>query len=546
MRKINWKKTSITTISLVVCLLIVWIIIGIFLFAVNIGHNQAVNFETYLSDLTSQTAIVLGFVLGFVCFIGLMIYFQIKLRWFFNNQAKANDYGNARWLTEAEFQNNTQHSSTKKPHHFGWVVKTKIKQKEIQMNYVNEQHALIVGTTRDGKTQTIVLPTIIHNLTSKEKPSMIITDPKGELFDKTAKIARKNGYKAYQLDFETFNGARWNPLKIIQDYWRGKAIDKAETEIDKLANIIFKSNQTAKSDPFWSDTASDLFSAVLIAYLIEQEQNNWQFGISFRDIALKMSIPTHKLLQWLNHYMKIDKHNALKIYMGHLQRENKTLDNIIMNAKTALKALKNRQFNKMTTGNDIRFDLITQENYVIYIKNEVEEKTFNFLNRLFLETLIKVIKKSKFRNNQKPVLFLLDEFANIPQISNFSQTLSTAGGYNYWFALIIQDLEQLKNCYQKSAETILANCALKYYVSTKVYQTATYFSKMCGSQTITSESIHKNIKEQKSTSFNKQQKPLIDENNLMRLPKFTQIIFLDRQLPYKYKSLPYYQFEELV
>ena len=57
----------------------------------------------------------------------------------------------------------------------------------------SEYHSLEIGATGSGKTQTVILP-LVHSL-AKARESMIITDPKGEIYEKTSVMLRKKGYQ---------------------------------------------------------------------------------------------------------------------------------------------------------------------------------------------------------------------------------------------------------------------------------------------------------------------------------------------------------------
>lgn len=75
-------------------------------------------------------------------------------------------------------------------------------------------HTLVIGTTGSGKTTTFVNPAIQILAESKTKPSMLISDPKGELYQLHAKKLKKAGYKVQILDLRNpYNSVRWNPLE---------------------------------------------------------------------------------------------------------------------------------------------------------------------------------------------------------------------------------------------------------------------------------------------------------------------------------------------
>ena len=80
-----------------------------------------------------------------------------------------------------------------------------------------EAHNIIVGATGSGKTQIVVFP-LVQTL-AKHDESMIITDPKGEIYETTANMLRERGYNIVILNFRNpQNGNAWNPMKMLLSY----------------------------------------------------------------------------------------------------------------------------------------------------------------------------------------------------------------------------------------------------------------------------------------------------------------------------------------
>lgn len=88
----------------------------------------------------------------------------------------------------------------------------------------DEYHGLIIGTTASGKTSACLVPTIRILGHSGEKPNMVITDPKGELYTSTARIMEDEGYRVLTLNLrDAFASSRWNPMgQVYEIYHKGK------------------------------------------------------------------------------------------------------------------------------------------------------------------------------------------------------------------------------------------------------------------------------------------------------------------------------------
>ena len=88
----------------------------------------------------------------------------------------------------------------------------------------DEYHCLVIGTTGSGKTSIVFVPTIRIYAHSAEKPCMVISDPKGELYTKTSRILEDEGYRVIKFDLrDPFSSTKWNPMEHAYDlYHKGK------------------------------------------------------------------------------------------------------------------------------------------------------------------------------------------------------------------------------------------------------------------------------------------------------------------------------------
>lgn len=96
----------------------------------------------------------------------------------------------------------------------GFPFRNKMEGGHYNVSMKHETHALVIGTTGTGKTQIFADPTIRILAHSAEKPSIVVTDPKGELYADNANILRKEGYNVVVLNLEDpYSSSRWNPME---------------------------------------------------------------------------------------------------------------------------------------------------------------------------------------------------------------------------------------------------------------------------------------------------------------------------------------------
>ena len=129
----------------------------------------------------------------------------------------------------------------------------------------SEYHNLVIGSTGSGKTQTVVKPMV--NLLAKKGESMIITDPKGEIYKYAATALKERGYKIIVLNFrEPNHGNAWNPLTLPYVHFKNGNTDKSTELLDDVAlNILYDSNKKSGGDSdFWDKSAADFFSGLAL------------------------------------------------------------------------------------------------------------------------------------------------------------------------------------------------------------------------------------------------------------------------------------------
>ncbi len=173
------------------------------------------------SGAIAFVGLVLGAILG-VCFAGMNISRRIKKAPSKGKTATGQEFElhfDARFWTRQEILNDkfiinsTWHTlpALKKT---GLVFRNELIGSKYEISMKDETHALIVGTTGTGKTKFLLEPAIRIYARSAEKPSLVIADPKGELYEAHAIALQKEGYdvRVYDLD-NPYISSRWNPME---------------------------------------------------------------------------------------------------------------------------------------------------------------------------------------------------------------------------------------------------------------------------------------------------------------------------------------------
>ena len=191
-------------------------------------------------------------------------------------------HGTARWQKQKEFEKNFKCNKfpikDKKNYQAskgGLVVGYKKDRKNENIYFVDENiHSLTVGATRSGKTRSVVLQTIGNLAIAGE--SMILSDPKGELFEYTSPYLKSKGYKVVTLDFKNpMKSNRYNYLQPVIDAVRNKDFRKAEEYAWDITNSLV-GDEGSHSEKIWRDGEMSVIAGAIMSVVFDN-QNNPQY-----------------------------------------------------------------------------------------------------------------------------------------------------------------------------------------------------------------------------------------------------------------------------
>ena len=316
--------------------------------------------------------------------------------------------------------------------------------------------------------------------------SYIFTDPKGELYDKTAGYLKKNGYEIKVLNLvnpKCSDG--YNPLLHIS----------SELDVDVIASTIVKGQAAEgnKSDPYWDDMSEMLLKA-LIYYLMatrpEEEQN---LASCAELVRAANNNGGSNLLTDLISQLPYD-HPARMYYKSIEIAPEKTYSSILSSLQSKLGKFDSKDIAEVTSTDTISFEDIAKKKTAVYVISSDTHTAYDFLLTIFFAQMIQQLYDFADKNGGAlpvPTFFILDEFANIGKIPDFDKKISTSRSRKISFSVILQNLDQLEAVYEKSYETIIGNCDTHVFLGSNSQKTVEYFSKALGEKTISNRSLSK-------------------------------------------------------
>ena len=393
------------------------------------------------------------------------------------------------------------------------------KKNNLQVNFLPGAHSLIIGATGSGKTTTFINPMIQLLASTAAGSSMIMTDPKGELFDLHSAYLVSRGYKVLLLDLrDTYSSSRWNPLDGIWDMYQeyveaGKGIKFHKDDMSKYPDLKRMDGEGKPGEPwaewrgkaysdlshcqddvsvtrqkFYDEMYEDLNDLISVICPIENEKDPvWEKGA--RSIIMSTCLAMLEDSEDERLGMTKEKFNFFNINKAltnsedefatlkeYFQGRNKlsqayTLSRQVMSAAdTTLSSYMSITFDKLnmfndrglcglTSATDVEAEKFAEQPTALFMKIPDEKDTRHGLAAVFIlcmyKALIKVASAREDLSLPRNVYFILDEFGNMPKIEKFDKMITVGRSRKIWFNMVVQSYSQLNNVYGEKVADIV-------------------------------------------------------------------------------------------
>ena len=393
-----------------------------------------------------------------------------------------------------------------------------------------QPHSLIMGASGSGKTQALMYPYI--KILGRHGESMIVTDPKGELYEECGEMLKEKGYRIILINFrDPKEGAAWNPFSYPYRIYKEGNVDKANELLQDLAsNILIDPNN--KAEPFWEQTASNFFTGLSLGLFDDAKEEE----ININSINMMAEVGEDRIgsSNYIKEYFK-SKGELSPAYIAAascINAPNETRGGIMSTFRTKTRIFSSQEsLSEMLSYSDFDIRDIGKEKTAVFLKVHDEKTTYHALATIFVkqayEALIAVAQtcpnlKLPYRTN-----FVLDEFANMPALKDVGTMITASRSRNIRFSFAIQNFSQLNQVYGKEvAETIKGNCGNFVYIMSTELAALEEISKLLGDQ-----KPDKPKKDEPAPPI----RPLFSVSDLQALKEGEVIINRFRSMPFKTK-----------
>lgn len=432
-------------------------------------------------------------------------------------------------------------------------------------NYKVNNHVLIIGGSGAGKTRGFLLPNILNTAGTC---SFVITDPKGEILEKTLYFLSKiKGYKVRVLNLDDKQASDgYNPFAYIHPDRPGYE----ERVIDLIETIIVNTDGGEKKeggDPFWPK-AERLFLQAMFFFVcdayVEEEQNIE----TVLDLIAKLEIEEEndRRDSDLDYFARIfeetlneadtENHNAgtknlgVKTYKQFRSKASgKTAKSIVISAVARLNVFSAPEISRIMSYDSMELDRLGEELMAIFVVVPPTTDTYNcvagcLFTQMFqeLQYCAAQVHKHDGQRLPVPVRFLLDEFKNTCNIPNFLKILAYARSFGVGIVPILQTTEQLKEMFKDEWGSVVDNCSCTLFLGSISHPDALeYISKMTGKATYDKRSTSRSKGRQGSYSWSYDEvgRELMTVDDLRTLDKEQCMLFVAGRPPFYSKKFDY-------
>ena len=344
----------------------------------------------------------------------------------------------------------------------------------------------VFGASGSKKTRAFCVNMILQCASRSPMNSLIISDPKSELYEKTAEYLRSKGYVVRKFDLVTPKSSdSWNCLAEINGQ---------ELMAQLFCDVIIKNTGSERGDHFWDNAEMNLLKALVL--YVEQGYPDGKRNIG--EVYQLLSMSSEKELNALFDILPIS-HPAKAPYSIFKQASESVRGGVIIGLGSRLQVFQNQDIRNITAYDEIDLELPGKKPCAYFCITSDQDSTFDFLSSLFLSFVF--IKLVRYADQHcpggalpVPVHVLGEELTACGVISELSRRISVIRSRKISMSCVFQNLAALQNRYPYNQwQEILGNCDVHLFLGCTDPLTAEFISDRTGEASISVTSKAKQL-----------------------------------------------------
>ena len=386
--------------------------------------------------------------------------------------------------------------------------------KETRLN----RNLAVYGASGSMKTRSFCMNRILQSVACGE--SLIICDPKSELYEKSSEYLRDKGYivRVFNL-VSAENSDSWNCLCEI---------DGQELMAQLFVDVIIKNTTTnGKGDHFWDSAEMNLLKALVLYVDRSYAPENKNIGQVYQLLTLNAESDLNNLFDTLP-----ATHPAKAPFSLFKQASDSVRSGVIIGLGSRLQVFQSEIIKKITARDEIDLELPGQKPCAYFCITSDQDSTFDFLSSLFLSFVF--IKLVRFADKNceggrlpVPVHVLGEELCACGVIPDLSRKISVIRSRNISMSCVFQNLAGLQNRYPLNQwQEILGNCDIQYFLGCTDELTAEFISSRTGLASVAVSSKSKQLGTWRISNYTPEyretsgvgKRPVLTPDEVLRLP----------------------------
>ena len=448
-------------------------------------------------------------------------------------------YGTSGWMSRKEMAGVLELAADL--HRYQGIVLGMLERKAVcvpEKTRLNSNLA-VYGASGSMKTRSFCMNRILQGVSRGE--SLVICDPKSELYEKSSEYLRDKGYTVRVFNLVSpENSDSWNCLCEVEGQ---------ELMAQLFVDVIIKNTMGGgKGDHFWDSAEMNLLKALVLYVDKGYPPENRNMGQVYQLITLNSETALNSLFEVLP-----INHPAKAPYSLFKQASDSVRSGVIIGLGSRLQVFQSELIKKITARDEIDLELPGQKPCAYFLVTSDQDSTFDFLASLFLSFVFIKLVRYADRNCEGgrlpvPVHVLGEELTACGTIPDLSRRLSVIRSRNISMSCVFQNLAGLQNRYPLNLwQEILGNCDVQLFLGCTDPLTAEYVSSRTGLASVAVSSKSKQLGTWRISNYTPEyretsgvgKRPVLTPDEVLRLPIDEALVIIRGKKTLKVDKMDY-------
>ena len=447
-------------------------------------------------------------------------------------------YGTSGWMTRREMKGVLDHVHNLKKHK--GIILGQLGGRAVcvpEMTPLNSNIA-VYGASGSMKTRSFCMNRILQGVARGE--SLIICDPKSELYEKSACYLRDKGYTVKMFNLvRPENSDSWNCLGEVEGQ---------ELMAQLFVDVIIRNTSGGNGDHFWDSAEQNLLKALVLYVDQCYPEGSRNMGEVYNLLTMYSEAELNSMFDMLP-----NNHPAKAPFSLFRQSSDSVRSGVIIGLGSRLQVFQSELIKKITAFNEIDLELPGQKPCAYFLVTSDQDSTFGFLASLFLSFVF--IKLVRFADKNcdggvlpVPVHILAEELTACGTINDLARRISVIRSRNISISCVFQNLAGIQNRYPHNQwQEILGNCDVQLFLGCTDPMTAEFVSERTGLASVDVSSQSRQISTMQISNYNAGyretsgigKRPVLTPDEVLRFPLDEALVIIRGKKTLRVKKMDY-------